>query len=63
MILRNLIQRNIPNEWLGECPSDFDIQIPNTIYLWLALPIFFMTFILNSWAVVVVLKKEKNGRN
>ena len=42
----------------------FDLQIPDSLYLWLALPLFLLTFTLNTWAVVVIImKKEKNGMN
>ena len=38
-------------------------QIPGTIYLWISLPILLLTFLFNTWAVVVILKKEQNGMN
>ena len=38
-------------------------QIPGGLYLWFALPIFFLTFSFNTWAVLVIMKKEQNGMN
>ena len=38
-------------------------QTPGILYLWLALPIFLLTFSFNTWAVVVIKKKEQNGMN
>ena len=44
--------------------NSFDPQIPDCLFLWLALPLFLLTFILNSWAVaVIIMKKEKNVMN
>ena len=42
---------------------NFDPQIPGGLYLWFALPIFFLTFSFNTWAVVVIMKREQNGMN
>ena len=36
-------------------------QVPGTFYLWISLPILLLTFLFNTWAVVVILKKEQNG--
>ena len=38
-------------------------QIPDDGLLWIALPIFLLTFSFNTWAVVVIMKKEQNGMN
>ena len=43
--------------------NSFDPQIPDNLYLGLAIPLFFLTFALNAWAVAVIVKKEKNGMN
>ena len=38
-------------------------QIPGSLYLWFALPIFLLTVSFNIWAVAVILQKEQNGMN
>ena len=43
--------------------NSFNPQIPDSIYLWLAVPLFFLTAILNTWAVAVIMRKERNGMN
>ena len=43
--------------------NSFDPQIPDNLYLGLAIPLFFLTFALNTWAVAVIMRKEKNGMN
>ena len=38
-------------------------QIPGSLCLWFALPIFVLTVFFNIWAVAVILQKEQNGMN
>ena len=43
--------------------NSLDLQIPDSLYLVIAVPLFFLTFALNTWAVAVIMRKEKNGMN